>query len=53
MNRDEINRQNIKSIIKNRLKNINRNNIKQKVKISIHFLNHNIVKIKRFHETFI
>ena len=42
MNHDKMNRQNIKSIIKNRLKNINRNNIRQRFKISVYFLNYNV-----------
>ena len=49
MNRDEMNRQNIKSIIKDRLKNISRNNIKQRFKIFVHFLNHNAAQVKRCH----
>ena len=42
-------RQNIKSIIKNQLRNINRNNVKQKFEIFVHFLNYNAVQIKRYH----
>ena len=49
MNRIEMNRQSIKLIIKNRLKNINRNNIKQRFKIFVHLLNHNAAQVKRCH----
>ena len=49
MNRDKINRQNIKLIIKDKLRNINRNNIKQKFKIFVYSLNYNIAQVKRCH----
>ena len=49
MNDDEINQQSIKSIIKNRLRNINRKNIKQKFKIFVYFLNYNAAQVKYYY----